>query len=419
MPEQSPLISVIIPTHNRCASLLRLLDALSRQDYPLERIEVVVVADHCQDDTIEALSRYLAPFVFKWAQSPVRGPSSARNLGASLANGTVLIFLDDDTVPAAGFVCAHQRIHERQSGVVGIGYCPPVIDAPRSFFNDQLGAWWNAMFDCMRAHGYRFGYTDLLSGNFSIPAHAFKKVGGFDATFFCHEDYELGLRLIKVGYCFIFAADALAYHHEKTDLRRSLERKCQEGKADVRIAQLHPEVLKTLPLARPGKSIKPIDRLLQRIAFQGWRRLLPACSWYLLRRLDAHEERNRKNRWRKLLDHLLFFYYWQGVAEQLGEKATLCDFLAQLPEPKAALDAPLPIIDLKDGLRAAAGKLDQMMVPAVTVCYGSHRVGVIKPVAGRQCLKGVHLRAHLFKHLSENLLDAVFKQSFIDRSDNG
>ena len=50
-------VSVIIPTHNRSASLRRTLDALRRQTYSLEQVEVVVVADGCIDDTVEMLNR--------------------------------------------------------------------------------------------------------------------------------------------------------------------------------------------------------------------------------------------------------------------------------------------------------------------------------------------------------------------------
>ncbi|MBK8006615.1 MAG: glycosyltransferase [Gemmatimonadetes bacterium] len=49
-----PALSVVIPTHNRRDSLLRLLAALERGTLPAERFEAVVVADGCADDTVRA-----------------------------------------------------------------------------------------------------------------------------------------------------------------------------------------------------------------------------------------------------------------------------------------------------------------------------------------------------------------------------
>jgi len=46
-----PHVSVIIPTYNRKDSLLRTLDSLSRQTYPAECFEVIVVDDGGCDGT--------------------------------------------------------------------------------------------------------------------------------------------------------------------------------------------------------------------------------------------------------------------------------------------------------------------------------------------------------------------------------
>ena len=54
-------VSVVIPTHNRRASVERALRALSVQSYPLALIEVIVVADGCTDGT-PGISREDWPF---------------------------------------------------------------------------------------------------------------------------------------------------------------------------------------------------------------------------------------------------------------------------------------------------------------------------------------------------------------------
>ena len=50
-----PLVSIIIPTHNRRDSVLRALTAVAQQTYPQDQIEAIVVADGCVDDTVPFL----------------------------------------------------------------------------------------------------------------------------------------------------------------------------------------------------------------------------------------------------------------------------------------------------------------------------------------------------------------------------
>ncbi|HLO82194.1 MAG TPA: glycosyltransferase family A protein, partial [Chitinophagaceae bacterium] len=89
-------ISIITPTHNRRESLGRLLEAVAKQDFPMEDIEVIVVCDGCHDDTVSFLKAYSPAFQLKYIEQPGLGASNARNQGAALATGEQLIFLDDD-----------------------------------------------------------------------------------------------------------------------------------------------------------------------------------------------------------------------------------------------------------------------------------------------------------------------------------
>ena len=74
-----PDISVVIPTHNRPASLLRLLHALQDGSFPASRFEVVVIADGCTDDTAAVLRTLSWPFSLQvLEQDPGRGAGPAR-----------------------------------------------------------------------------------------------------------------------------------------------------------------------------------------------------------------------------------------------------------------------------------------------------------------------------------------------------
>ncbi len=91
-----PTVSVIIPTYNRKDSLLRTLDSLSQQTYPVDRFEVIVVDDSTDEDTALALQDAQNDFTLRYVRGESSGAVGARNFGAARAEGEILLLLDDD-----------------------------------------------------------------------------------------------------------------------------------------------------------------------------------------------------------------------------------------------------------------------------------------------------------------------------------
>jgi glycosyltransferase involved in cell wall biosynthesis len=124
-----PTLSVIIPTHNRSAQLLENLSALSRQSWSVSEFEVLVVADACQDDTVERANAYAAqaPYRLRVLSHEARSRAATRNLGAAHAQSQLLLFLDDDVVAQPGLVAAHVRAQGQGPDRVVLGYSKPVL----------------------------------------------------------------------------------------------------------------------------------------------------------------------------------------------------------------------------------------------------------------------------------------------------
>ena len=210
-----PDISVVIPTHNRPASLLRLLHALQDGSFPTSRFEVVVIADGCTDDTAAVVRTMSWQFPLRVVeQNPGRGAGPARNLGATQANGDLLVFLDDDIEPLPALLAEHHRAHA-DAGVPALVIGPPLpVRTPDSNL-DTIGAWawWEGQLASMARPGHRFSFTEVFSGDLSIPAELFRSLGGFDVNFACREDSELGIRLIRHGVRVLFAPGAGGLEH--------------------------------------------------------------------------------------------------------------------------------------------------------------------------------------------------------------
>jgi len=87
-----PVVSVIIPTHNRTALVREAVASVKAQTY--RDYEILVVDDASTDDTQEALAAWREVRVLR--QACRRGVAAARNLGIAAARGEWLAFLDSD-----------------------------------------------------------------------------------------------------------------------------------------------------------------------------------------------------------------------------------------------------------------------------------------------------------------------------------
>ncbi len=406
-------ICVIVPTHNRRASLERTLVALARQDYPLDRFEVVVVLDGCTDDTNDLLDTIALPLACRRvvvAPAESRGAAAARNVGAAAACAPLFVFLDDDIEASVGLLGAHADAHHR--GVnVSIGYLPPAIGRSNDFFQAALRGWWEAMFAAMRRPGHRYRFRDLLTGNCAIDASLFRQVGGFDEQLRCHEDYELGVRLVEAHAEVRLLAGAAGLHHEKTTLVRAFARKVEEGRADVQMIRKHPHLFPVLPLGVSDMYATRMQRVLRRLLFAqpASGRLLARV---LTRSLPTFERARLRGRWRHRLDDLLYYWYWRGVADAIGAFSEFEHLVARCH--LAASWQPTELdVDLDSGVERAMRTIDEQRPDGIRVRYRNDDVGRMLPEPGAERLRGEHLRAALARELAGPFLRALGRNGVI------
>lgn len=401
-----PIISVIIPTHNRSGSLKRTLDSLSVQNYSLQQMEVIVVADGCSDGTIEMLRSYSAPFVLKYIEQSGQGAAVARNQGVAQARGSILIFIDDDIEVAPQFVEAHFRTHQGKPELVTIGYLPPVRSRKASFFHTKLWLWWESTFQAMRQPGYRFSYRNLFSGNFSISRELFNRVGGFDPAFRGHEDCELGARLIQAGADFTFALNAWGYHHDISDFNRILRRKYLEGQLDVQLGRKHPDLISTLPISFLFESCNSFFfKVLLTSIFQ-WPSAGDLVFAFLRRCLNVLEWLRMRGYWQMLQKWVFGYWYLRGVADAVKKPSALMSFLQSMSIKDKQSEIEIEL-DLQKGLATAEQELNISRPTSVRLYYGQQPVGYIPCTAGCERLRGAHLKPILATSLAYPFLQAL------------
>ncbi len=103
-------LAVIICTHNRAKSLIATLNSIYACGYPgAEAIDILVIANHCHDDTLAALAEFRSHhdqtlLRLSWMEEPVAGKSHALNAAIAGTNNDYLCFIDDDQVVETDFL---------------------------------------------------------------------------------------------------------------------------------------------------------------------------------------------------------------------------------------------------------------------------------------------------------------------------
>lgn len=409
----SPLLSVIVPTHQRRDSVVRLLGALGDGGVSPDQFEVVVVVDGSTDGTAEALAALAPAFALRvLEQSPAGGAARARNAGATVARGSLLLFMDDDIELLPGALAEHVRAHETHRPASGdaeplvlIGAPIPVRSAADGFHERAIWGWWEQQFERLALPGHRWRYDDVYSGVLSMPASLFTAVGGFETGLpsSCRDDSEIGLRLIARGARFAFSRAAGGLHHETRSRARLIERKMAEGRADAMLARLHPALWSSLRLSWPEAPAMSGLGVLRRLAFDA-----PRVGDLAARLGDAMlgllERLRVRYVWRQLNAAMMYYWYWRGVCLAVVDRSALRELGVRSAD--ATVECGALTIDLREGVDAASALVERERPAALRVRYDGLPVGDVPAIAGAERLRGAHVRGVLDR-LGEPLLTAL------------
>ncbi|MCA9930924.1 MAG: glycosyltransferase family 2 protein [Anaerolineales bacterium] len=227
-------MSVILPTYNRLTRLKMVLDGLEKQTYPQAGFEVIVVSDGSSDGTDEFLHQYKSRLRLTAVFQPNQGVAATRNHGLQKATGDLVLFIDDDVIPAPQLIAEHVSRHE-QYGRFAVVMGPMLT--PDDFQMKPWVQWEQAMlmkqYDDMAQGRWQPTARQFYTGNTSLAREHLLAVGGFDANFRRAEDVELAYRLADRGLRFFFNADAVGYHYAERSFASWLAIPYVYGRNDV------------------------------------------------------------------------------------------------------------------------------------------------------------------------------------------
>jgi len=249
-----PMLTIIIPTHNRAEILGRCLEHLSEQTF--QDFQVIVVDDGSSDKTQEISTSWSFRFPhFKYVYQKNQGQGNARNNGLKHATGDIILFIGDDILlertAVQGHMLMHKKHPEKRIAVLGLVLWHPeveVTDFMRWLTSGKDGGTQFAydLLEGKEEADYNFFYTS----NISIKKKLLEK-HKFDQDFHSYgwEDIELGYRLAKEeNMKLYYNKNAVGYHHHMIDEKSLADRMRSIGKSSKIFHDKHPELKKLPPL---------------------------------------------------------------------------------------------------------------------------------------------------------------------------
>jgi len=189
---KKPLVSVIIPTYKRRNKLKRAMKSVLNQTYPC--VEIIVVNDDPSTNIEDIVNVPEEVIVVNHNEN--KGPSGARNTGLKIAKGKYIAFLDDDDYFLPKKLEEEVEIMEKLSEEWVAVY---------SWF---ISSNQNGTKKVIKSHKEGDLTYGLLAGDKSlrigtpsllVNSEAIKSLNGFDESLTIHEDWDMFIRLLKIG----------------------------------------------------------------------------------------------------------------------------------------------------------------------------------------------------------------------------
>jgi mycofactocin system glycosyltransferase len=198
-----------------------------------------------------------------------RGPAAARNVGAKVATGEILAFIDSDCTASSGWL-SELIPHFREQKTAAIGGMVEGMCSASAV--DRYEA---VMSSLSLGSRERFGNSGddtfyLPSCNLLVRRQAFLSVGGFEESMHVGEDVDLTWRLRDGGWTIAYLPAGNIRHEHRSSLRSFMSRRFDYGTSEGMLQKLHPRRRKRFVLP-------PLLGAVLALAL-----LAPLCGWWLV-----------------------------------------------------------------------------------------------------------------------------------------
>ena len=277
--EGVPLVSVIMPVRNEAAYIERSLGAVLAQDYPADRLEILVVDGMSGDGTRQAVLAHAATRPnLRLLDNPAGIVPPGLNIGIRQARGEIVVRVDGHCEIAPDYVsrCVEHLLAGHEGAPVeAVG--GPIETVGET---DEAQAIALAMSSWFGVGGSAFRTIKdrpLLVETVAFPAYrraTLQRLGPFDEELVRNQDDEYNYRLLKSGGRVLLSPDIRSRYYSRSSLRSLWRQYYQYGYWKVRVMQKHPRQMRLRQFAPPAFVAGLLGSTALGLLFQPFRWLL-------------------------------------------------------------------------------------------------------------------------------------------------
>jgi len=232
-PEKNKIIvSVIVPCRNEERFIGRCLDSIVAQDFPKDKMEIIVVDGYSEDGTKKIIEQYIKSYpLIKLLDNPKKITPAALNIGISQAQGEIIMKMDAHSTYQKDFIskCVKYLKDYNADNVGGA-----VIATP------QENTFIAQAISFSLSHPFGVGDSYFRLGSIKprqvdtvafgcFKKEVFKKIGLFNENLARIEDIEFNSRLRKAGGKILLMPDIVAYYYPKSTLSGFFKHNFEDG----------------------------------------------------------------------------------------------------------------------------------------------------------------------------------------------
>jgi cellulose synthase/poly-beta-1,6-N-acetylglucosamine synthase-like glycosyltransferase len=253
-----PTFSIVVPVKNEENVIGRLLAALSKLNYPVDKKEIVIVEDGSTDKTFGICTKYAKEHagVKILHRTFSNGKPSALNLGLEHAKGEIIAIFDADNVPDADVLMAACRYFE-DPAVAAVQGKTLAINSKENmltqFISYEEAVWCEAY---LRGKDVLNLFVHLKGSCQFIRRDILAKLDGFSEAVLS-EDMEISARLTENNYKIRYASDVVAWQESPSDLTTLFKQRTRWFRGTMEVAFKYGRLM-----ARPSRKNFDVEATL-------------------------------------------------------------------------------------------------------------------------------------------------------------
>ncbi|TFG35105.1 MAG: glycosyltransferase family 2 protein [Parcubacteria group bacterium] len=232
MNEKLPLVSIIIPCRNEEKFIQKCLDSLIDQDYPKEKLEILVIDGSSEDGTKEIVAEFVGKNkLIKLLENPKKFTPVGLNIGIKEAKGEIIVRMDAHARYEKDYVSQCLKyLKECKADNVGgaIKTLPSKDDVWAKAIAIVLSHPFGVGNSFFRIGTKKTRWVDTVFGG-CYRKEIFEKIGFYNERLTRSQDIELNQRLRKSGGKILLAPDIKVNYYPQSNFTEFFKHNFSDG----------------------------------------------------------------------------------------------------------------------------------------------------------------------------------------------